>query len=255
MGVTVSGMSLLEPWTAAVSAMSWYALHFVVARARLPRSADARAQYEWYHAIAYPVLTALAVLAIVREGAWDPHALARSSFTHHVVSAQIGFFIAGVLLAFTSSFRRVPASLVHHVVSTALFASMMLGGRYPVIVPWVMAVQVTGVFFHPMKLLGLGRPVAPNLAAALERIHLCLFLGVRVVGYSLATTVFLWRDAASPLFEVALWKPTVWIALSSYVMLHLLWARALLRSRDSRQVGTPWTARCPAESQVPTPSH
>ncbi len=207
------------------------ALFPVVVRAPLPYSSTPKLQYEWYHSLAYPALSALAVAAVVAEGPVGPRTLVETPFALHTAWVQLGFFAGGLVLAATnSSFPRLAGSLVHHGVTLGTFGGLLLLGAFPSILLWVFVIQTTGVVFHPLRLLRFSGQGSRRLLAALEWVHLVLFVGLRIVGYTLATCVFLWRDHADPLFDSSAWTLCKYTVLLVYTVLHISWGAGLIRS-------------------------
>lgn len=201
-----------------------------VAYAPLPHSDTARLQYEWYHALAYPLLSVLAIAAVVSEGSVDPRSLVQTSFALHIAWAQLGFFAGGLILAATTSFPRLVESLVHHLVTLSIFGGLLLLDAFPSILLWVFVVQITGVVFHPLRLLRFSKRGSRQLRARLEWLHLALFVALRLVGYTLATGIFLWRDHADPLFESTVWTVCKYCVMLVYTLLHVSWSAGLVRS-------------------------
>lgn len=206
------------------------ALFPAVARAPLPHSNTLKLQYEWYHSLAYPALSVLAIAAVVAEGSAGPRSLVETPFALHIAWAQLGFFAGGLILAGTTSFPRLPASLVHHAVTLTTFGGLLLLGAFPSILLWVFVIQATGVVFHPLRLLRFSKQGSPRLLATLEWVHLVLFVVLRLVGYTVATGVFLWRDHLDPMFDSVVWMVCKYAVLLVYMALHISWGAGLARS-------------------------
>jgi|GEM_PF-5628621 len=209
------------------------ALFPAVVRLPLPHSDTPALQYEWYHCLAYPVLSALAIAAVIAEGPVGPRALVQTPFALHIVWAQLGFFAAGLVLAATSSFPRLTESLIHHGVTLCTFGGLLLLGAFPSILLWVFVIQTTGVVFHPLRLLRRSGTGSPRLLTALEWTHLALFVALRLVAYSIATAIFLWRDHANPLFDSLVWEFLKYGVLFVYTALHVSWGSGLIRGRGT----------------------
>lgn len=216
--------------TFVVSCALAVALFPAVVRGPLPHSGTVKLQYEWYHSIAYPVLSALAIAAVVAEGSIGPRSLVESAFALHIAWAQLGFFAGGLILAGTTSFPRLPESLVHHAVTLTTFGGLLLLGAFPSILLWVFVIQATGVVFHPLRLLRFSNQGTPRLLAILEWVHLVLFVALRLVGYTVATGVFLWRDHADPMFDSVVWLVCKYVVLLVYTALHASWGAGLVRT-------------------------
>ncbi|MFK7989047.1 MAG: TLC domain-containing protein [Sandaracinaceae bacterium] len=200
-----------------------------VVRAPLPHSDTPALQYEWYHSLAYPLLSALALAAVISEGWVGPRDLVHTAFGLHAAWAQLGFFAGGLVLAATSSFPRLPESLIHHSVTLVTFGGLLLLDAFPSVLLWVFVIQTTGVVFHPWRLLRRSERGRPRALAALEWTHLGLFVALRLVGYTVATCVFLWRDHEDPLFDGWVWRVLKYGIVVIYAALHVSWGAALVR--------------------------
>lgn len=215
------------------------ALFPAVVRAPLPHSSTPKLQYEWYHALAYPLLSALAIAAVIAEGPVGPRSLVETPFALHIAWAQLGFFAGGLILASTTTFPRLTESLVHHALTLCTFGGLLLLDAFPSILLWVFVIQSTGVVFHPLRLLRGSERGSPRLLVTLEWVHLMFFVGLRLVGFTVATAVFLWRDDADPLFGSAFWAITKYGVLLIYTALHVSWGAGLIRSIRSRGLAPP----------------
>lgn len=187
------------------------------------------APYEWYHAIAYPLILVNALVGIAGlERPFDFNSFTFSSTTFVSTAILAGFLIAGMGLWVTGIAPRILATLVHHVVSGSAYIICTITGWLPVAFVWIPLVQATGCAFHPMRLAALADPPRPRLRARLEQLHALLFFALRLVGGGLLIVTSIIDDHADPMVEGVLWKVGLYVLAVTYFGLHIAWLKYLV---------------------------